>query len=150
MAEVGPVEYMAVAFPGNKFKGDIAPALEELVKGGTIRIIDLAFVTKDPEGTVLAMELEDVDSETGKAFQTLQAEIGQLIGEEDLENVAKALPANSSAAILVWEDLWAAKFVNAMAAAGAHLVDIRRVPYDAVQAAMEWASSQPEEAAEKS
>ena len=73
MAEIGPVEYMAVAFPGNKFKGDIVPALKALVDSGTIRIIDFAFVTKDAGGNVVAMEVEELDSDAGKAFQAIEA-----------------------------------------------------------------------------
>lgn len=144
MAEIGPVEFLAVAFPGNKFKGDIAPALDELVKSGTIRVIDLAFVIKDEKGDVLAMELEDLESDAGKAFQAIQGEIGQLISETDLKDIGDALEPNSSAAVMVWEDLWAAKFAKAMKEAGAVLVDIQRVPYDVVQAALEWSGGKQE------
>ena len=142
MAEIGPVEYMAVAFPGNKFKGEIAPALEELVKSGTIRIIDLAFVGKDEQGNVLAMELEELDSDAGKAFQTLEHEVGDLVSETDLKMIGAALEPNSSAAILVWEDVWAGKFANAMRDAGGILIDRRLVPHEIVQAALEYTEEQ--------
>ena len=105
MAEIGPVEYMVVSFPGNKFKGDIASALEELVKSGTVRIIDLAFVIKDAAGDIVAMELEDLDSDAGKAFVAIEAEIGDLVNEDDLMAVGEVLEPNSSAAVLVWEDV---------------------------------------------
>jgi hypothetical protein len=68
---IGPVEYMIVAFPGNKFKGEIVPALKELVDAGTIRIIDLAFVMKDADGAVGTAELADLDSDVFKAFDAL-------------------------------------------------------------------------------
>jgi uncharacterized membrane protein len=138
MAEIGPVQYMAVAFPGNKFKGEIAPALKELVASGTIRIIDLAFVIKNEEGDVVAMELEELDSESGKAFAALQAEIGDLVNAEDLKEIGAGLAPNSSAAILVWEDIWAKRFAGAMRDAGGVLIDIQRVPHEVVQAALEW------------
>jgi len=136
MAEIGPVEYMAVSFPGNKFKGEIAPALKELVDSGTVRIIDLAFVTKDADGNVLAMEVEELDSDAGKAFAALQAEIGDLVNADDLQAVGEVLEPNSSAAVLVWEDVWAAKLAKAIRDAGGVLLDLERVPHEVVQAAL--------------
>lgn len=136
MAEIGPVEYMAVAFPGNKFKGEIAPALKELVDSGTVRIIDLAFVTKDADGNVLAMEVEELDSDAGKAFAALQAEIGDLVNADDLQAVGEVLEPNSSAAVLVWEDVWAAKLAKSIRDAGGILLDLERVPHEVVQAAL--------------
>ena len=136
MAEIGPVEYMAVSFPGNKFKGEIVPALKELVDSGTVRIIDLAFVTKDANGNVLAMEVEELDSDAGKAFAALQAEIGDLVNADDLQAVGEVLEPNSSAAVLVWEDVWATKLANAIRNAGGVLLDLERVPHEVVQAAL--------------
>ena len=136
MAEIGPVEYMAVSFPGNKFKGEIVPALKELVDSGTVRIIDLAFVTKDAEGNVLAIEVEELDSDAGKAFAALQAEIGDLVNADDLKAVGEVLEPNSSAAVLVWEDVWAAKLATAISNAGGILLDLERVPREVVQAAL--------------
>jgi uncharacterized membrane protein len=136
MADIGPVEYMAVSFPGNKFRGEIAPALKELVDSGTVRIIDLAFVTKDAEGNVLAMEVEELDSDAGRAFAALQAEIGDLVNADDLQAVGEVLEPNSSAAVLVWEDVWAAKLAKAISDAGGVLLDLERVPREVVQAAM--------------
>ena len=136
---IGPVEYMVVAFPGNKFKGEIVPALGDLVDNGTIRIIDLAFVGKDADGNVLAFELEDADSEVGSAFSTIKQEHGRLLSEEDVMEVGSALDPNSSAALLVWEDLWATKVRDAIVNAGGELVTIQRIPYQVVDAAVEYA-----------
>jgi uncharacterized membrane protein len=136
---VGPVEYMVVAFPGNKFKGEIVPALGDLVDNGTIRIIDLAFVGKDADGNVLAFELEDADSEVGAAFSSLQQEHGTLLSEDDVRIVGEALDNNSSAALLVWEDVWATKVRDAIVGAGGQLVTIERIPYEVVDAAIEYA-----------
>ena len=138
MADVGPVEFMVVAFPGNKFTGEITPALKELVSSGTIRIIDLAFVTKDADGNVAAMELEDLDSDVGQAFQAIEAVIGELVSQDDLMAVGKSLEPNSSAALLVWEDTWATKFVQALANAGAMVLDLQRAPRDVIDAALEY------------
>jgi len=136
MAEIGPVEYMAVSFPGNKFKGEIVPALKELVDSGTVRIIDLAFVTKDADGNVAAIEVEELDSDAGQAFAALQAEIGDLVNADDLQAVGEVLEPNSSAAVLVWEDVWATKLAKAIRDAGGVLLDLERVPHEVVQAAL--------------
>ena len=135
---IGPVEYGVIAFPGNKFKGEIAPALEELVKSGTIRILDLAFVLKDKDGNVTGFELEDAGSEVMKAFEALTHDRDGLINDNDLKDIGAALDPNSSAAVLVWEDVWATKFVEAVRNAGGVVVDMQRVPYELVQAAIEF------------
>ena len=135
---IGPVEYGVIAFPGNKFKGEIAPALEELVKSGTIRILDLAFVLKDKDGNVTGFELEDAGSEVMKAFESLTHARDGLINDNDLKDIGAALDPNSSAAVLVWEDLWATKFAEAVRNAGGVVVDMQRVPYELVQAAIDF------------
>ena len=135
---IGPVEYMVVAFPGNKFKGEIAPALGELVENGTVRILDLAFVHKDEKGDVVAVELEDEGSEVMAAFNAVMMDRDGLINDDDLMQIGDALDLNSSAAILVWEDVWATKLANAIADAGGVMVDIQRVPRDIVQAAIDF------------
>jgi hypothetical protein len=143
---IGPVEYMVVAFPGNKFTGEIAPALRELVDNGTVRIIDLTFVHKDENGDVVAVELEDQGSDVFQAFHEISAERGGLINEDDMMDIGAALDPNSSAAILVWEDLWAARLKEAIIGAGGVLVDIQRVPYEIVDAAIAYKESQAVEA----
>lgn len=135
---MGPVEYMVVAFPGNQFKGEIAPALKDLVDSGTIRVLDLAFVHKDEAGDVTALELEDEGSELMAAMSWMFEERDGFLNTGDLEDIGDALDPNSSAAILVWEDLWAARFADAVANAGGVLVDIQRVPRDVVAAAIEF------------
>ncbi len=139
---IGPVEYMIVAFPQNRFTGEIVPAIAEPVDAGTIRIIELAFVTKDADGEMAALELGDVDSEVGKAFSQIFNEGGGgLLNEEDLMAAAEELEPNSSAALLVWEDLWAAKIADAIRNAGGELWDLERVPHEVVQAAVEFTES---------
>jgi hypothetical protein len=136
---VGPVEYMIVAFPGNQFKGEVIPALQELVDNGTINVIDLAFVIKDAEGNMAALEAGDLDSDVGAAFAKLGGANGGLLNQEDLEAAAEELEPNSSAALLVWEDVWATKLRDAILNAGGELLDLERLPGDVVQAAVDWA-----------
>jgi hypothetical protein len=135
---------MVVGFPGNKFTGKIAPALAALIESGTIRVIDLAFLTKDEKGNVAAFEIEDLDSDAAKAFKTIETVIGDLVNADDLQMIGKALPANTSAAVLVWEDVWARRFVEALEEADAVLLDIQRVPRDIVLTALEAAGATAE------
>ena len=136
---IGPVEYMIVAFPGNRLKGEIVPALAELVEAGTLRIIDLAFVMKDAEGVVVTAEMGDLDSEVFKAFDALSPETMGLLNQEDLAAAGEELEPNSSAALLVWEDVWATKLRDAILNAGGELLDLERIPHEVVKAAMEFA-----------
>jgi hypothetical protein len=142
---IGPVEYMVVAFPGNQFKGEIAPALRDLVDEGTIRILDLAIVTKDSDGNVVAMEVEQSDAKAFAALESMASDRGGLITASDLEAVGEALDDNSSAAMLVWEDVWATRLKDALQGAGGVLVEIRRVPSEAIEAAMEWNAEHADE-----
>jgi hypothetical protein len=139
MSDIGPVEYMIVAFPGNKFTGEIAPALQDLVESETIRIIDLAFVAKDSDGEVAGFELSDLDPEMQAALEKAGAEATGLFNEDDLMAAAEELEPNSSAALLVWEDLWAARLADALRDAGGELFDLGRVPHEVVLAARDWA-----------
>lgn len=141
--EIGPVEYMAVGFPGNRFTGDIAPALRELVDSGQIRVIDLAFVMKDEDGNIMAMEAEELDSDAGRALKAIESKVGDLINEDDLNDLGEVLEPNSSAAILLWEDLWASKFTQAIRDAGGVLIDIQRIPHEVMQGALEWSKEHP-------
>jgi hypothetical protein len=139
--ESGPVEYMIVAFPGNKFRGEIAPALKDLVDSDTVRIIDLAFVAKDEDGEVVALELSDLDPDVQEALSKLGGEASGLFNEEDLMAAAEELEPNSSAALLVWEDVWAARLAQAIRDADGVLLDLERVPHEVVEAAREWAAA---------
>ena len=139
MTELGPVDYMIVAFPGNEFKGEVAPALAKLVENGTIRIIDLAFVGKSQDGEIAAFELTDIDPEVQKGFENLGVEVQGLFNEDDLRAAGEELEPNSSAALLVWENLWAREVAEALRNAGGVLLDFERLPHEVVQAARDAA-----------
>jgi Family of unknown function (DUF6325) len=139
MEEIGPVDYAIVAFPGNRFRGEIAPALAELVEGGTIRIIDVAFVGKDADGEAISFELTELDPDVQAGLERLGVEVGGLFNEDDLNAAAEELEPNTSAALLVWENVWARKVAQAMRDAGGVLLAFERLPHEVVQAAREWA-----------
>ena len=136
---MGPVEYLIVEFPGNKFKGEIVPALKELTKNGTIHIIDLLFIKKDAQGAVIAVELNNLPAAEAAPFDDLDGEIDGLLNEEDFQIVAGKLRPNSSAALLVFEHAWATRLRDAVVKSGGRLVDNERIPAAVVEAAMQAA-----------
>jgi len=133
--EVGPVDVYIIGFPGNKFSGKIAPAIGELVDNGTIRILDLLFVMKAEDGTVATLAIEDLDEE-GAAFAELDITEPGSLNEEDADEVSEDLPANSSALLLAFENVWATKVVSALRDADAVLIDSIRIPAEVVEQAL--------------
>jgi uncharacterized membrane protein len=132
---VGPVDVYIIGFPGNKFSGRIAPAIMELVDNGTIRVIDLLFVSKDADGVVTSLQAADLDEE-GAAFVAIDVTQPGALGPEDAEEVSDDLPANSSALLVAFENAWAGKLVDALQAADAIVIDSIRIPVDVVEAAL--------------
>jgi Family of unknown function (DUF6325) len=125
---IGPIELLVVKFPGNQFKGEIAPALQELVQTGTIRIIDLIFAIKDEEGTLAILELNALGDQALAVFAPEPSELSGSLTEDDARALSGGLENNSSAAILLFENTWATRFVDAMRNANGQLVMIERVP----------------------
>ena len=132
----GPVDVYIIGFPGNKFTGRIAPAILELVENGTIRVLDLLFVIKDAEGVVTSLQAADIDQD-GADFLSIETVQPGALGPEDAEEVSEDLPANSSALLIAFENVWVAKVVDALQAADAVLIDSIRIPADVVAAAAE-------------
>jgi uncharacterized membrane protein len=132
----GPVEIAVIEFPGSQFKGEIVPALAELVDGGIVTIIDLVFITKDEDGTVAGLELADIDEETAAAFDDLEGQAGGLLSDEDLETAGEALSPGSSAVLIVWENSWARRLVGAIRDAGGRLAAHDRLDAETVTAAL--------------
>ena len=133
---VGPVDYIAIAFPGNKFNGAIIPEIKRLQDTGTIRVLDLVIITKDGDGNVAAVELQDAGPEEAAALASLGIERQNLLGEEDFEDFGEALDLNSTCGLLVWENLWAAPFVDAVRDADGILLAGGRIPADVIEDAM--------------
>jgi uncharacterized membrane protein len=138
MDEIGPVDYAVIAFPGNQFKGEIAPALADLVEAGTIRLIDAAFVGKDETGQVFTLEITELAPDVQAGLASMNIEVQGLLSDEDMLAIGEQLELNSSAALLVWENVWAARVAQAIRDAGGILVAFDRIPHDVVQAAREW------------
>jgi len=138
---VGPVEYIAIAFPGNKFSGEIVPAIKALQDSGTIRVLDLVLITKDADGNVAAIELADAEAEQRAALEVLGIQRSNLLGEEDFEDIGSALDPNSTAGLMIWENVWAAEFAKSLRNADGILIANGRIPAALVEEAMAAAVS---------
>ncbi len=135
--ELGPVDWIVVEFPGSRFNGEIAPALSDLVERGLVRVLDLLILKKDADGSIEAFELSDLDDSEIGELRSHEAELAMLLSEEDVASVAAAIEPGSSAAVLVWENTWAAPFGSAVRRSGGQLVASGRIPIQAMLAAIE-------------
>jgi hypothetical protein len=127
---LGPLEYVILGFPGNTFNGEIAPELGRLIDNGTIRIIDLVFINKDADGIVTAIEFDG--HEDLVMYADLDGDVGGVIGQDDIDYAATDLEPSSSAALLIWEDTWAAPLVDAIRASGGVILEGSRIPQELV------------------
>jgi len=135
--ELGPVDYVVVEFPAgaSNFTGEMAAELLALVDAGTIRVIDVLILTKNEDGSIDAAELSDVE-ELGD-LERLEAELAELLAEEDIAMLAAAMDPGSTAGVLIWENLWAAPFAAAARRSGGQLIADGRIPIQAIIAAIE-------------
>lgn len=132
---IGPVDVAVVLFEGNRFNGDVAPAIAELEANGTVRIVDLTFVMKAADGTVTGVEA--ADSELADRFPDVSGEPLDLLSEEDLAKVADQLPPGTSALVVVWENTWAARLGGAIRASDGRVLSLERIPHDVVTRAID-------------
>ncbi len=135
--ELGPVDFIIVEFPEGEsnFNGEMIKELVALVDAGTIRIIDIIILGKNDEGAVEAFELSDF-GDLGE-LETIEAELAELLAEEDVEKLAAAMDPGSMAGVLVYENLWAAPFASAARRAGGQLIANGRIPIQAIIASLE-------------
>ena len=135
--ELGPVNWIVVEFPGTKLTGEIAPILNDYVDRGLIKVLDLLFLQKDQDGSFEAFEASDLgDSEIGE-LRGYERDLAMVLSEQDVIDLAETIEPGSAAAVLVWENLWAAPFGAAVRHAGGQLAASGRIPIQAVLAAIE-------------
>ena len=136
--ELGPIDYLVVEWPPDKQPtGEAMPLLVDLVDRGLIRVLDLAFVRKETDGTVVGLDLQDLDLDGNPDLAVFEGASSGLIGEEDYGDAQAALEPGSSAAILIYENTWAAPFATALRKSGAQLVANGRIPVNAIIAALD-------------
>jgi hypothetical protein len=138
----GPLEYVILEFPGNRFSGEIVPALHELVSTGVIRIVDLVFIKKNGDGKVESLELSALDPDEAAVFHALDGEINGLLSEHDIKLAGDQLQPDCSAAMLVWENSWASRFISAVQNANGRLVAHERIPVEVFEEAVAAAKAE--------
>jgi hypothetical protein len=138
--EMGPIDYLLVEWPGRQPNGEVAPELVALVDRGLIRILDLTFIAKDEQDNVAVLELADLGGEVTELAVFEGASSG-LIGDDDVAQAGEVLEPGTSAALLVFENRWAAPFVNALRRSGGELVASGRIPAEDILAALDAAEA---------
>ena len=133
----GPVDFLALEFDNLKLKGEIMPALMELVENKIVRVIDLVVVQKDADGKHAALEVQQLAPEVIAIFDPLMAEISGIIQVEDVDAIAEQMENDTTAALLLFENLWAIKFKEAVLRANGRLLAQERIPYQVVDEALE-------------
>lgn len=134
--DMGPVDYLVIEFPGNRMTGEAFPLLVDLVERGIVRILDLAFVRKETDGSVVALELrEDLGGDVD--LSVFEGASSGVLDQSDLDEAANALEPGNAAAVLVYENLWAAPLARALRRSGAQLVASGRIPVQALLAALD-------------
>jgi len=144
--EMGPVDYLVVEFPGNRLTGKAFPLLLDLVDRGIVRILDLLFVRKELDGSITGLSLSDLDGDGEFDPVVFSGASSGLIGSDDLNDASGVLEPGSSAAILVYENLWAAPLARELRRSGGQLVASGRIPVQALLAALDAAESDSEPA----
>ncbi|MCB0828149.1 MAG: hypothetical protein KDB62_05000 [Solirubrobacterales bacterium] len=134
--QLGPIDYLVVEWPGRQPQGEVAPELLKLVESGTIRVLDLAFITKDEDGTVSGIEIDEL-GEYGEEVEMFAEASSGMLDDDDLSEAAEALEPGTAAALLVYENSWAAGFASAVKRSGGQLVASGRIPTQAVLATLE-------------
>lgn len=139
--EMGPIDYILVEWPGRQPTGEAVPHLIDLVDRGVIRLLDLAFIAKGEDGSVARLEIADVGGEV-EEFAVFEGVSSGLLSEEDTNEAAQALEPGTSAALLVYENRWAAPFAAAVRRGGGQLVASGRIPVQAILAALDAAEEE--------
>src|SRR5262245_35659265 len=138
---MGPVDYLIIEFPDGQPKGKAAPILMDLVDRGLIRILDLMFVVKGEDGSVAAIDIADFDGDGKLDYAIFEGASSGLLGDDDRDEAGNALEPGAAAAVLVFENRWAAPFAKAVRESGGQLVAFGRIPVQALLASIEAAEA---------
>ncbi len=128
LTDLGPIDYLVLEFPGNRMTGEGLPILVDLVDRGIIRILDLVFVRRDSDGSTTVLTIADLDGDGILDLAIFDGASSGLLGNDDIEEAAAVLRAGNSAAVLIYENRWAAPMVRALRRAGAEPVASGRIP----------------------
>jgi Family of unknown function (DUF6325) len=137
LEEMGPVDYVVLEWPDKQPVGEAAPLILDAVDRGIIRILDVVLLAKDTDGTVATLELGALNGGDAGGFADFEGASSGLLDESDLEEAAGVLEPGTSAAVLVWENRWAAPIATALRRSGGQLVASGRIPIQAILAALD-------------
>jgi Family of unknown function (DUF6325) len=138
---MGPISYLIVEFPGSKMTGEAFPILVDLVDKGLIRVLDLRFVTKDPDGAVRALEVGDIDRDGQFDFAIFEGASSGLMDDSDVADAGSVIKPGSSAGVLIFENRWAASFVQALRRSDGELVAAGYIPLETLVASLDAADA---------
>jgi hypothetical protein len=133
----GPIDFIALEFKTDQLTGESLPALLELVQNKIVRVIDLVIILKDQDGDYQVLEIEELAPDILSIFDPLEIEISGIIQVEDIEVIAGAMENNTTAALLLFENLWAIKFGEAVTRASGRMVMYDRIPFEVVNEMLE-------------
>lgn len=133
---LGPIHLLVVKFPGSQFRGDIVPALAELVDKDYIRVVDIAFAARDTNGVLTITELSQLPDADFELYDLLISDVTGLIAEQDLLSLADSLEPGTSAAMLLYEEPWAKGLRDALRGAHAEVLAHEMIPHEVVELAV--------------
>jgi hypothetical protein len=136
LEEMGPIDYVVLEWPGEQPVGDVVPLILDAVDRGIIRILDVAVMAKGDDGSVAAIDLGDLSGDA-VSFAEFEGASAGVLGQDDLEDAAGALQPGTSAAVLVWENRWAAPIAVGLRRSGGQLVASGRIPVQAILASLD-------------
>jgi hypothetical protein len=137
LEEMGPIDYVVIEWPRQQPVGEAAPLILDAVNRGIIRILDIAMLAKDSDGTIATLDLGALNGSDAGGFADFDGASSGLIGDDDLEEAAGVLEPGTSAAVIVWENRWAAPIATALRRSGGQLVASGRIPVQAILAALD-------------
>jgi len=139
----GPLEYLAIRFPGNHFRGEVGPALREATEQGIIRVIDIAFAYRDENGGLTIFELDDLDDNDAGVFDPIVEDVTGLLSEQDIREVCEVVEPNSSVALMLFEHVWAEKLRDALVRADGEFIAGGLIPREAADEATKALAALP-------
>jgi Family of unknown function (DUF6325) len=133
----GPIDFLALEFKTDQLRGEVMPELLDLVQKEIVKVIDLVVILKDQDGQYQTLEMEELDPDILAIFDPLDIEVSGIIQVEDIEVIAEAMEPNTTAALLLFENLWAIKFGEAVVRSSGRMLMFDRIPFEVVNETLE-------------
>jgi hypothetical protein len=140
--ELGPIDIVVIAYaPGSPMTGDAAPMLLDLVERGIIRVLDVLFLEKEADGSIVGFEARDLTDRGVGDFHVFEGASSGLLGEEDAQQAADAIEPGTGAVLIMYENRWAAPFIAAVRRNGGVPIAFERIPAHALLEALDAAEA---------